>query len=153
MADKSNVYILSYAFNQDFSCFLAGTTRGFRVYTLNPVSEVHRRETGAITAGGEEPGVTETTSKDVGGAVCVVAMLYKTNIFPIVRLSGAPDSSLGAMGDPNHGEQKSFHSNRVQIWDDNRSSVVGELSNRHEVRQIVLRRDVIVMVCEYSIYM
>ena len=63
-------------------------------------------------------------------------MLFKTNIFPLVRcLDGR------------------VNSNRVQIWDDNKHCMVGELSNRHEVRGIVLRRDVIVMVCEYSIYM
>lgn len=118
--DKGNIFLLSYAFNQDNSCFICGTTQGFRVFTLHPrAEEVHRRE------------------NQKNNACALVSMLFKTNIFPLVRCVDAGRTN----------------SNRVQIWDDNKSCLVGELSNRHEVRGIVLRRDVIVMVCEFSVYM
>ncbi|CAD7955739.1 unnamed protein product [Amoebophrya sp. A25] len=116
MNKQANVFLLSYAFNQDYTCFICGTTQGFRVYTINPLAEVHRRETAA------------------NNACALVSMLYKTNIFPLVR---ALDPA----------------SNRVQIWDDNKQQMVGELSNRHDVKGVVLRRDVIAMVCEYSVYL
>eukprot|EP00392_Amoebophrya_sp_AT5.2_P011583 g11662.t1 len=118
--EKSNVFLLSYAWNQDHTCFICGTTQGFRVFTVNPLVEVHRRE------------------RETANACALVAMLFKTNIFPLVRC-------LEQQGRQN--------SNRVTIWDDNKQAMVGELSNRHEVRGIVLRRDVIAMVCEYSIYL
>ncbi|CAD7965610.1 unnamed protein product [Amoebophrya sp. A120] len=197
--EKSNVFLLSYAFNQDHTCFICGTTQGFRVFTINPLVEVHRRESITIgnigggstgsnnaaqdgaTAGvppqpGGGGGVTtgaatasSASSSSAGGAAAsalqagappqvdpnstttgtsnlkmqqsnacgLVAMLFKTNIFPLVR-------SI------DNGKQ---FSNRVQIWDDNKQALVGELSNRHEVRGVILRRDVIAMVCEYSIYL
>merc|ERR1719262_1666622 len=42
--------------------------------------------------------------------------------------------------------------NKVQIWDDQKGKFVGELRSRNEVKGVCLRRDIIVMVCEYAIY-
>lgn len=63
---SGNVYLLSYGFNQDFSCFTCGTTGGFRVFTLNKLSEVVRRE-------------------HLDQQSCLLCtMLFSTNIFAIV---------------------------------------------------------------------
>lgn len=118
-----NVYLLSYAFNQDYSCFVCGTTTGFRVYTCLPVSEVHRREHSAAFQ---------------HRSVVLIAMLFKTNIFAMVTL---------ADDDPTNGGL-----NKVQIWDDQKSKFVGELRSKNEVKGVALRRDIIAMVCEYAIY-
>lgn len=68
----SNIYLLSFGFNQDSSCFVCGTTAGFRVYTASPVYEVHRRE---LSAAFQER------------SVVLIAMLFKTNIFAMVTAS------------------------------------------------------------------
>jgi WD40 repeat protein len=117
----ANVYLLSYAFNQDHSCFVCGTTAGFRVYTTSPVAEVHRRE---------QTGVFENRS------VVLITMLFKTNIFAMV--TKAEDDHSGQ--------------NKVQIYDDRKRKMLGELRSRNEVKGVCLRRDIIVMVCEYAIY-
>mmetsp|Transcript_100170 Transcript_100170/g.283638 ORF Transcript_100170/g.283638 Transcript_100170/m.283638 type:complete len:519 (-) Transcript_100170:181-1737(-) len=54
--------ILYVSFNQDFTCFIAGTENGFRVYNTDPYRLVHTREFGQT------------------GGLGVVAMLYRTNI-------------------------------------------------------------------------
>eukprot|EP00442_Polarella_glacialis_P048256 CAMPEP_0115049654 /NCGR_PEP_ID=MMETSP0227-20121206/1327_1 /TAXON_ID=89957 /ORGANISM="Polarella glacialis, Strain CCMP 1383" /LENGTH=363 /DNA_ID=CAMNT_0002433379 /DNA_START=224 /DNA_END=1312 /DNA_ORIENTATION=+ len=117
-----NVYLLSCAFNQDQSCFVCGTTAGFRVYTLSPIHEVRRREHAA-----------EFENRSVS----LVAMLYKTNIFAMVTASH--DATAGGL-------------HKVQIWDEHKGKFVGELRSRSEVKGVTLRRDIIVMVCEYAIY-
>jgi WD40 repeat protein len=113
----------SYAFNQDHSCFVCGTTAGFRVYSVFPVGEVHRRE---------------NTAAFQHRSVVLAAMLFKTNIFAMVTLS-EDDPANGGL-------------TKVQIWDDQKGRFVGELRSRYEVKGVVLRRDIIAMVCEYSIY-
>lgn len=118
-----NVYLLSYGFNQDFSCFVCGTTAGFRVYTVSPVCEVHRRE---------------HTAAFQNRQVVLVAMLYKTNIFAMVTSCDDEPSNGGT--------------HKVQIWDDQKKKFVGELRSRNEVKGVVMRRDIIAMVCEYAIY-
>lgn len=121
VGSPGNIYLLSYAFNQDFSCFVCGTTAGFRVYTASPVCEVHRRE-----------GFAAFRRR----SVVLGAMLFKTNIFAMVTTS---DDATGGL-------------NKVQIYDDQKGKFVGELRSRNEVKGVVLRRDVIAMVCEYAIY-
>eukprot|EP00408_Alexandrium_pacificum_P010533 CAMPEP_0171215532 /NCGR_PEP_ID=MMETSP0790-20130122/31715_1 /TAXON_ID=2925 /ORGANISM="Alexandrium catenella, Strain OF101" /LENGTH=464 /DNA_ID=CAMNT_0011681287 /DNA_START=75 /DNA_END=1469 /DNA_ORIENTATION=- len=118
-----NVYLLSYGFNQNYSCFVCGTTAGFRVYTVSPVCEVHRRE---------------HSTAFQHSSVVLVAMLFKTNIFAMVTMSD-DDPTKGGL-------------NKVQIWDDLKGKFVGELRSRNEVKGVALRRDIIAMVCEYAIY-
>lgn len=119
----ANIYLLSYAFNQDHSCFVCGTTAGFRVYTISPVAEVHRRE---------NAGAFQNRS------VVLITMLFKSNIFATVTTSDDDPSNAGL--------------NKVQIYDDQKRKFVGELRSRNEVKGVVLRRDIIAMVCEYAIY-
>lgn len=124
-AGAGNVYLLSYGFNQEHSCFVCGTTAGFRVYTAKPVSEVHRREN------------SQQSSAFSHRSVALISMLFKTNIFAMVTVSD---------DDPSSGL------NKVQIWDDQKGKFVGELRSRNEVKGVYLRRDIIAMVCEYAIY-
>eukprot|EP00933_Yihiella_yeosuensis_P043990 TRINITY_DN39031_c0_g1_i1.p1 TRINITY_DN39031_c0_g1~~TRINITY_DN39031_c0_g1_i1.p1 ORF type:complete len:436 (+),score=87.09 TRINITY_DN39031_c0_g1_i1:87-1310(+) len=42
--------------------------------------------------------------------------------------------------------------NKVQIWDEIKAKFTGEARSRNEVKGVTLRRDIMVMVCEYSIY-
>lgn len=120
-----SMQLLSFGFNQDFSCFVCGTTAGFRVFTTSPVTEAHRRE--------------GPRHFEEGQRVTMVAMLFKTNIFAMVTTS----------------DEAGFDSataNKVRLWDDQKGQFVGELRSRTAVRGVVLRRDIIAMVCEYAIY-
>lgn len=117
------MHLQSYAFNQDYSCFVCGTSAGFRVYSVSPVCEVHRRE---------------NTTVFQQRSVVLAAMLFKTNIFAMVTVSDSDPASGGP--------------NKVHIWDDQKGKFVGELRSRYEVKGVVMRRDIIAMVCEYAIY-
>lgn len=65
---RPSVYLESMAFNQDGSCFIAGTSEGFRVYTSSPLTEFVRRE-GCMWP-------------DRG--IQTAAMLFRTNVFATV---------------------------------------------------------------------
>lgn len=67
--NRPSVYLESMAFNQDGSCFIAGTSEGFRVYTSSPLTEFVRRE-GCFWP-------------DRG--VQTAAMLFRTNVFATVN--------------------------------------------------------------------
>lgn len=67
----------------------------------------------------------------------MITMLFKTNIFAMVTASE---------DDPSNGQ------NKVQIYDDQKRKFVGELRSKTEVKGVCLRRDIIVMVLEYQIY-
>lgn len=122
-SSAANIYLLSYAFNQDHSCFVAGTSAGFRVFVTSPISEAHRRELTAVFQ---------------NRSVRLITMLYKTNIFAMVTISD---------DDPSNSDL-----NKVQIYDDQKRKFIGELRSRTEVKNVCMRRDIIVMVCEYAIY-
>ncbi|CAK9099798.1 unnamed protein product [Durusdinium trenchii] len=70
-----------------------------------------------------------------------VAMLYKSSIFAMVNQTFEPS------GEPSQGCR-----NKVQIWEERKQKVVAELRCRNEVKGVCLHRDIIVMVCEYVIY-
>lgn len=58
--------ILYVNFNQDYTCFVVGTTNGFRVYSTDPFRLTHRRDF------------------ENGGGLGVVSMLFRTNILALV---------------------------------------------------------------------
>jgi len=119
----ANVYLLCYAFNQDGSCFASGTSAGFRVYRTSPLKELFRQERSAAF---HHRSVTH------------IAMLHQTSIFAMVTSSGDDPSSGGP--------------HAVHIWDESKRKFVGELRSRHEVRGVALRRDLIAMICESTVY-
>lgn len=116
-----SVHMLNYAFNQDGTNFVVGTTAGFRVYNTSPVYESCRRE---------------FTGKFENRSVQLAEMLFRTDIF---AMATTVDS------DP-------FAHKKVLLWSEKQNAFRGELKARTEVKGIALRRDIIVMVCEYAIY-
>ena len=78
----------------------------------------------------------ETISRVLdGGGIRFVEMLFRCNIFALV---GARENTR-------------FHPNKVIIWDDQRRKDIGELSFRHEVKAVRLRRDKVVVVLEFKV--
>lgn len=70
-----------------------------------------------------------------GGGIRFVEMLFRCNIFALV---GARENTR-------------FHPNKVIIWDDQRRKDIGELSFRHEVKAVRLRRDKVVVILEFKV--
>ncbi|XP_031375096.1 autophagy-related protein 18c-like isoform X2 [Punica granatum] len=69
--DNEETELLSVSWNQDYSCFAAGTTRGFRIYNCEPFKETFRRD---LKSGGFK----------------IVEMLFRCNILALV--GGAANS-------------------------------------------------------------
>ncbi|CEM00742.1 unnamed protein product [Vitrella brassicaformis CCMP3155] len=125
----SSCYVLSCAFNQDSSCFVCGTTRGFRVYTCEPLHEFSRREDGAMQTNGGNRG--HSRDQRESPAIALAGMLYRTNIFALVS---------------------ACEPRKVKIWDDQKGEFVGELRSRAEIKGVCLTRDIIALVTEYAVY-
>ncbi|GFY83544.1 autophagy 18 D-like protein [Actinidia rufa] len=115
--DNDETELLSVSWNQDYGCFAAGTSRGFRIYNCDPFKETFRRN---LKSGG----------------FGIIEMLFRSNILALV--GGKTNSQ--------------YPPNKVIIWDDHQSRCIGEFSFRSEVRAVKLRRDRIVVVLEYKIY-
>lgn len=69
--DNEDMELLSVSWNQDYGCFAAGTSRGFRIYNCEPFKETLRRD---LRSGGFK----------------IVEMLFRCNILALVR--GAANS-------------------------------------------------------------
>jgi WD40 repeat protein len=129
-AAGENVHLLCYSFNQDYSCFVCGTTAGFRVYMTSPVCEVRRRK---IAEKSQANSAESTATSSL--SVSLVRMLFKTNIFPMATVS--VDERCP---------------NKIQIWDDAKRQFIAALRSKYEVKGVAVRNEVIAMVCEYAVY-
>ncbi|GMN41106.1 hypothetical protein TIFTF001_010341 [Ficus carica] len=65
MSDNDETELLSVSWNQDYGCFAAGTSRGFRIYNCDPFKETFRRD---LKSGGFK----------------IVEMLFRCNILALV---------------------------------------------------------------------
>jgi len=62
--NEDHDHILYSSFNQDASCFVTGTEKGFRIYNSFPLKSNYER--------------------DLGGGIGIVEMLYRCNILALV---------------------------------------------------------------------
>ncbi|ELP92139.1 WD repeat domain phosphoinositide-interacting protein, putative [Entamoeba invadens IP1] len=115
---SDNQSILCISFNQDYSCFALGTTRGFCVFGI------------------EQTRLRERFKRNFNGGVGIIELLYKSNLVALV--GGGP--------------QPVFPPTKLIIWDDYQNKGIAELEYDSPVRAARLKRDIIVVVVDTSVF-
>lgn len=72
----------------------------------------------------------------MGGGIGIIEMMYKTNIFGIVG----------------GGKNPKYTPNKVILWDDYQTKVLNEFKLTSNVKNLKLKKDKIIIVCEQRIY-
>lgn len=142
-------------FNQDFGCFVAVTSDGFRIFNSDPLRQ-NKTECRSFSALASKNGDTENylgaaLDNVVHGKARVVKaeMLFRCNyvalvVTPLVN----PYEALGSCSGASNAGNKSY---RVVIWDDLKQRGVIELEFSSEIKAVKLRRDRIVVVLSHMI--
>jgi len=111
MDQNASENVLFIGFNQDCECFMCGIEDGYRIYNTEPLKE---------------------NTREIGGGVKRVEMLYKCNYVGIVP----------------GGKSPKYSTNKAIIWDDFQKKVAITLEFNTEVLAIRLRRDRIAVIFE-----
>ena len=114
--EKSPLQILYYNYNSEHSCITLGTNKGFKVYSLNPLSE------NCINRGKK---IYNIKIIDFEGGIKIVEILRKSNIFCLVGT----------------GKNKDYPLNNVLIWDDKEDSIKCTLKFHSEIKNLKLIND------------
>lgn len=109
--------MLCASFNQDGTCLAIGTQNGFSLFNLTPQYQL-------------------SISRDIGGGLAHVEMLFRCNLLAIVGGGVTPKAAPHV----------------VLVWDDHVQKAIGELSFRQSVLAIKLRRDSIAVALRDRIY-
>ena len=97
--------ILYLTFNQDNTCFACGTEFGFKIFTCYPFKQ--------------------TFTRDMGGGIAIIEMLYRSNILALVG----------------GGKNPKYPPNKVMVWDDNQTKCIGEMSFRSDIKAVRMRQN------------
>lgn len=132
--------LLYVGFNQDHVCFACGTDAGFRIYNCDPFKQTFRRGEAGDSTATERRAVHHASgafrADFLNGGIGLVEMLFRCNILALVG----------------GGRNPLYPPNKVMIWDDHQNRCIGELSFRSDVKAVKLRRDRVVVVLEYKVY-
>ncbi|KAJ3125951.1 WD repeat domain phosphoinositide-interacting protein 3 [Nowakowskiella sp. JEL0407] len=133
-------------FNQDYTCFAAGTESGFRIYNTHPLKEKTRNEyirgktppsTSPLQPNlSEIPDNRNIPDLNTPGGISICEMMYRTNYIALVG----------------GGKNPKFPPNKVVIWDDLKKKTIFELEFRSVVKAVRLRRERIIVVLSNKVY-
>jgi len=139
-------------FNQDFGCFVAVTSEGFRIFNSDPLRQNKTECKSFNTLAETVKNDGENSSVYLGPAINDVVegkarvvkaeMLFRCS--PVALVVNPLFTPMEAMGASTASPvNKSY---RVIIWDDLKQRSVIELEFAHEVKAVKLRRDKIIVV-------
>ena len=113
--DREEIYSVN--FNQDNGCFIVATSLGLRVFNTHEFQSTFFR--------GKSISIITHTIKDFEGGIKLGEMLFRTNI-------------IGFVGT---GDNSSYPSTRLILWDDIQHRPFGELNFKTDVLNVKLRKD------------
>ena len=113
---QKDLSILNISFNQDNSCFTFGNEKGFKIYQSYPVKSPF--------------------TKEMGGGIKQVEMLYNSNFLALVG----------------GGQSPKFSENELIIWDIQQDIIISQFKFKFSVINVKFKKDLIIAVCLQRIY-
>ncbi|KFH00102.1 WD domain-containing protein [Toxoplasma gondii VAND] len=134
--------VKSICFNQDASCIAVATTRGFCIYTTDPVQKTFSRDLRRDFRASAQ--ASDPSSSRGEGGLLIVEMLYTCNILALV--GEGPGAAQWLRREQGNETETRWCRDVCVLWDDRQEKAVVQLQFHSPIRGVQMLKEVLIVI-------